>query len=78
MGKKKVKSWVIDRAQVRKLMVPVQIPNQQELARHTDIGYFHLCRLFDGAGWNHRTLSRLCAALQCEPNDILVRGQDEV
>ena len=78
MAKRKVKGLVIDRAEVRRLMVPQRIPNQQELSRHTGIGYYHLCRLFAGSGWNHRTLSRLCSALKCEPNDILVRGKDEV
>lgn len=66
-------NWVIDRKLVNTLMIREKIPNQQELAKHSGVGYHHLSRLFAGNGWDHRTLSRLCTALQCGPQEILLK-----
>jgi|TARA_Y100000310_G_scaffold283808_1_gene306065 DNA-binding Xre family transcriptional regulator len=68
-------TWVIDRKLVKVLMIREKIPNQQELSRHSGVGYHHLSRLFAGSGWDHRTLSRLCTALKCGPQEILQKEE---
>jgi DNA-binding Xre family transcriptional regulator len=76
--KKKHRGWVLSKALVYEQMKLAGVPNQQELADHTGLDYWHLSKLIDGSPWNHKTLSRLCGALQCTPQDILTKGEEMV
>ena len=60
--------------EIARLQVIRKLPTQLSLAKRAGLSKQHLSKVLGGQVITTATLGRLCAALDCEPGDILGRA----
>lgn len=69
------KTYTLDKVQVQRLMLDRWgLVNQKLLCDRAGITEQTLIRMFKGKSFSSETLYKLCMALQCGPEDVLVIG----